>query len=32
VARGWTIRTLESDHNAQRSHRQELLGLLLGFE
>jgi pimeloyl-ACP methyl ester carboxylesterase len=27
-ARGWTIRTLESDHNAQRSHPQELKVLL----
>lgn len=31
IARGWTVKTLESDHNAQRSHREELLGLLLGF-
>ena len=27
-ARNWTIRTLESDHNAQRSHPQELKALL----
>lgn len=27
-ARGWTIRTLESDHNAQRSHPEELAALL----
>lgn len=27
-ARNWTIRTLESDHNAQRSHPQELTALL----
>lgn len=27
-ARGWTIRTLESDHNAQRSHPEELAELL----
>ena len=27
-ARGWTIRTLESDHNAQRSHPRELADLL----
>lgn len=27
-ARGWTIRTLESDHNAQRSHPKELAALL----
>jgi pimeloyl-ACP methyl ester carboxylesterase len=26
--RGWTIRTLESDHNAQRSHPRELADLL----
>jgi len=26
--RGWTIRTLESDHNAQRSHPKELAALL----
>jgi pimeloyl-ACP methyl ester carboxylesterase len=26
--RGWTIRTLDSDHNAQRSHPQELAALL----
>ena len=31
IARGWTVKTLESDHNAQRSHRQELVGLLLEF-
>lgn len=29
VSRGWTIRTLESDHNAQRSHPRELADLLL---
>jgi len=28
-ARGWTIRTLESDHNAQRSHPEELKLLLI---
>lgn len=27
-ARGWTIRTLASDHNAQRSHPKELVALL----
>jgi pimeloyl-ACP methyl ester carboxylesterase len=27
-ARGWSIRTLESDHNAQRSHPRELVALL----
>ena len=27
-ARGWTIRTLESDHNAQRSHPKELAVML----
>jgi len=27
-ARNWTIRTLESDHNAQRSHPEELAALL----
>jgi endoglucanase len=27
-ARGWTIQTLESDHNAQRSHPEELAALL----
>ena len=27
-ARGWTILTLESDHNAQRSHPEELAALL----
>lgn len=27
-ARGWTIQTLESDHNAQRSHPAELVALL----
>lgn len=27
-ARGWTILTLESDHNAQRSHPKELVSLL----
>ena len=27
-ARNWTIRTLESDHNAQRSHPQELAAML----
>lgn len=27
-ARGWTIRTLSSDHNAQRSHPNELAALL----
>lgn len=32
VARGWTVRALESDHNAQRSHPEELGELLLGFE
>ena len=32
VARGWAVRTLESDHNAQRSHPEELGELLLGFE
>jgi pimeloyl-ACP methyl ester carboxylesterase len=26
--RGWTIRTLESDHNAQRSHPKELVAML----
>jgi len=32
VARGWTIKLLESDHNAQRSHPRELADLLLGFD
>ena len=32
MARGWTVKTLESDHNAQRSHPRELAELLLGFE
>ena len=32
VARGWRVETLESDHNAQRSHPEELGELLLGFE
>jgi pimeloyl-ACP methyl ester carboxylesterase len=27
-ARNWTIRTLDSDHNAQRSHPEELVALL----
>jgi pimeloyl-ACP methyl ester carboxylesterase len=29
VKRGWTIKPLESDHNAQRSHPRELADLLL---
>jgi pimeloyl-ACP methyl ester carboxylesterase len=32
VERGWAVRTLESGHNAQRSHPEELGELLLGFE
>lgn len=28
-ARGWTVLTLQSDHNAQRSHPEELVELLL---
>ena len=32
VARGWTVRVFESDHNAQRSHPRELAELLLGVE
>lgn len=32
VARGWRVKTLESDHNAQRSHPRELAELLLGIE
>jgi pimeloyl-ACP methyl ester carboxylesterase len=32
VTRGWTVKVLESDHNAQRSHPRELAELLLGFE
>ena len=32
VARGWVIKTLESDHNAQRSHSGELAMILLDFE
>jgi pimeloyl-ACP methyl ester carboxylesterase len=32
VERGWAVRALESDHNAQRSHPEELGELLLGFE
>jgi len=31
VARGWAVTTLESDHNAQRSHPTELAELLMGF-
>ncbi len=32
VERGWAIKTLESDHNAQRSHPRALADLLLGVE
>jgi pimeloyl-ACP methyl ester carboxylesterase len=32
VGRGWVIKTLESDHNAQRSHPRELAELLLNLD
>lgn len=31
-SRGWTVEVLESDHNAQRSHPRELVGLLVEVE
>ena len=32
VGRGWAVEVLESDHNAQRSHPRELVGLLLDID